>query len=59
MNTAIGILEPKGLVGLVEATDALAKAVILSGPSAAASLLRARNATAVVVLADGTVRRLA
>ena len=39
--------------------DAPAKAVILSGPSAAASLLRARNATAVVVLADGTVRRLA
>ena len=39
--------------------DALAKAVILSGPTAAASLLRARNATAVVVLADGTVRRLA
>jgi ethanolamine utilization protein EutM len=26
MNTAIGILETKGLVGLVEATDAMAKA---------------------------------
>jgi hypothetical protein len=39
--------------------DALAKAAILSGPTAAASLLRARNATAVVVLADGTVRRMA
>jgi ethanolamine utilization protein EutM len=26
MNTAIGLLETKGLVGLVEATDAMAKA---------------------------------
>ncbi|MGI9178802.1 MAG: BMC domain-containing protein [Pirellulales bacterium] len=26
MNTAIGLLETKGLVGLIEATDAMAKA---------------------------------
>ena len=26
MNTAIGLIETKGLVGLVEATDAMAKA---------------------------------
>ena len=39
--------------------DVLAKAVILAGPDAGAALLRARHATAVVVLADGAVRRLA
>ena len=26
MNTAIGLIETKGLIGLVEATDAMAKA---------------------------------
>jgi len=29
MNTAIGLIETKGLVGLVEATDAMAKAAIV------------------------------
>ena len=29
MNTAIGLIETKGLIGLVEATDAMAKAAIV------------------------------
>ena len=51
---SVSVVAPAGWIA-----DVLAKAVILAGPEAGAALLRSRNATAVVVLADGAVRRLA
>ena len=51
---SVSVVAPAGWIA-----DVLAKAVILAGPDAGAALLRSRNATAVVVLADGAVRRLA